>query len=159
MNQGRQAHNQPITDLESLQIALHELIPVSGFMGIKAVSYDGNKLVLEAPLAPNVNHQMSAFGGSLFSVSALAGWSLMQLKLAELKLTANTVIAGGDVGYSAPVFEDIRCEISLPNTYSEFAERLKANGKASLQLTSGILLKDQTEPAMAFSGKYVIRQI
>ncbi len=158
MNQGSEANNLTINNLETLQTALHRLIPISAHMGIQAVDYDGGRLVLEAPLSANVNHQLSAFGGSLFSVSALAGRSILQLKLGELEIKANTVIAGGDVAYTAPVFEDIRCVLTLPDTYPEFVEKLKDTGRGSLVLTSNVYLAGAAEPAMAFNGKYVVRQ-
>lgn len=146
-----------IYDLASLQTALHTHIPISGHMGIEVDSYDGERLVLSAPLANNINHQLSAFGGSLFSLSALAGWSMVQLKLAEMKIAANTVIAGGDVSYSQPVFTTLHCEIELPAAYPAFREKLLNTGKASILLTSNILLDGKS--AMAFSGKYVVRKI
>jgi len=146
-----------IHDLASLQTALHNLIPLSEYMGVEADSYDGERLVLSAPLANNINHQHSAFGGSLFSLSALAGWGILQLKLAEMKVNANTVIAGGDVSYSQPVFSTLHCEIELPATYPTFREKLLETGKASILLTSNILLDG--ESAMAFNGKYVVRKI
>ncbi|MBQ73546.1 MAG: hypothetical protein CMQ20_00820 [Gammaproteobacteria bacterium] len=58
----------------------------------------------KAPLANNINHQQSAFGGSLFLLSALVGWGLLQLKLTVLNLTANPVIAGGGV---LPLFKSL----------------------------------------------------
>lgn len=150
-------NNATIQDLATLQGALHRLIPISKHMGIVAEHYDGNQLVLSAPLANNINHQQSAFGGSLFSLSALAGWGILQLKLTELGMTANTVIAGGDVSYDLPVFESLRCEINLPDDYPTFKEKLVSTGKASILLTSNILVG--TGSAMAFHGKYVVREI
>jgi len=146
-----------IHDLATLQAALHTLIPISKHMGIEARAYDGRRLVLSAPLANNINHQQSAFGGSLFSLSALAGWGILQLKLAEMKVKANTVIAGGDVSYSQPVFKTLHCEIELPPAYPAFRDKFLETGKASILLTSNILLDGQS--AMAFSGKYVVRKI
>lgn len=159
MTQPDPANNHVITDLASLQSALHSLIPISAHMGITATSYDGQRLVLTAPLQANINHQMSAFGGSLFSVSALAGWSILQLKLGELGITANTVISGGDVGYTAPVFEDLVCEIALPDSYPEFVTKLQSSGRASLFLTSEIKLATTNESAMNFHGKYVVKAL
>ncbi len=158
MNQGSQSNNQRIDNLASLQSALHSLIPISAHMGIQAVYYDGNKLVLEAPLSANVNHQQSAFGGSLFSVAVLTGWSIVQLKLGELGINANAVVAGGDIAYSAPVFEDIRCELELPESYPDFVSKLQTTGRGSLSLTSNIFLANETEAAMAFNGKYAVKE-
>ncbi len=128
-------------------------------MGLEAISYDGNKLVLKAPLAPNINHQQSAFGGSLFSVSALAGWSILQLKLGEQDIKANTVIKGGDVSYSAPVFEDIVCELHLPDDFDAFMPKLTSSGRASLILNSEIFIGTERTVAMQFNGKYVVKTI
>ncbi|MEX2489932.1 MAG: YiiD C-terminal domain-containing protein [Pseudomonadales bacterium] len=139
---------------ESLEKTYHNLIPISAHMGVKVVSWDGQKLVLQAPLANNINHQQSAFGGSLFSLAALAGWGLLQLKLAELELHCNTVIAGGDVNYAVPVFDDFTCECALPKHWPEVVTRLTTKGKGSLDLPSIIMANGKQ--AMAFNGRYVI---
>lgn len=139
---------------ESLEATYHNLIPISAHMGVKVVSWDGQKLVLSAPLANNINHQQSAFGGSLFSLAALAGWGLLQLKLGELELHCNTVIAGGNVSYALPVFDDFICECSLPDAWPELVEKLKAKGKGALELPSVIVTKDGQ--AMEFNGHYVM---
>ncbi|MDZ7686597.1 MAG: YiiD C-terminal domain-containing protein [Gammaproteobacteria bacterium] len=67
----------PIASPEKLEAAYHELIPISGYMGIRVKSWADGRLVLSVPLAPNINHQGSGFGGSLFSVAALAGWGIL----------------------------------------------------------------------------------
>ena len=140
--------------MASLEHAYHSLIPISAHMGITVAAYDGNSLTIKAPLENNINHQRSAFGGSLFSLSALAGWGIIQLKLAELGLTGNTVIAGGEVGYAAPVFEELVCSCTLPTGYTEFASALQTRGKGSIRLQSSFLVEQR--PAMEFSGKYVV---
>jgi len=146
----------PNATIESLQHAYHTLIPISQHMGIQVVSYDGSCLRVTAPLANNINHQQSAFGGSLFSLVALAGWGILQLKTTELELDCNTVIAGGEVGYHLPVFAELVCECRLPDDYAAFASRLTDTGKASILLDTGIVLDGAS--AMTFSGKYVVRQ-
>lgn len=146
-----------ITSMESLESALHAQIPISRHMGIKVTSYDGQTLVLEAPLANNINHQQSAFGGSLFSIAALTGWGLIQLKLSELYIEANTVIAGGDVSYDLPVLSQLKCECKLEENYTEFVNKLTKKGKASLILKPTIVLDHAN--AMSFSGKFVVHQL
>jgi len=124
-------------------------------MGVKVVDWDGTTLRLEAPLANNINHQQSAFGGSLFSLAALAGWGLVQLKLSETNLDCSTVIAGGDVNYALPVYGDLICVCDLPENWPDTADRLVDKGKASLRLAPTIVVDGQS--AMAFNGHYVIR--
>ena len=55
-----------VDSIKSLENVFHELIPISQHMGVKVVNYTGSELTLAAPLANNINHQLSAFGGSLF---------------------------------------------------------------------------------------------
>jgi thioesterase domain-containing protein len=124
-------------------------------MGIKVVNYTGSELTLVAPLANNINHQQTAFGGSLFSLTALAGWGLMQLKLCEENLDGNTVVAGGDVTYSAPVAEDFTCRCSLPDNWQQFLEKLKTRGKASVAMSS--IISAENAEAMQFNGTFVVR--
>lgn len=138
----------------SLESAFHKMIPISGHMGIRVLAYDGSRLTLAAPLANNINHQQSAFGGSLFSIAALAGWGLLQLKLGELDIDAETVIASGDVSYSRPVFADFQCVCSLPDKWPAFEERLTARGKAPIKLAPCILVDGQA--AMQLTGTYVV---
>lgn len=146
-----------VDSIESLQSTMHELIPVSSAMGIRVQSYDGSALVVTAPLAANINHQQSAFGGSLFSVAVLAGWGLMQLKLSELQLDCNTVIMGAEVTYQRPVFEDLVCTCRLPDNAAALFEELAHAGKMSTRMTSRYTVADKT--AMEVVGRYHVRQI
>ena len=40
-------------------------LPIAQFMGLEVESYDGDTLILTAPLEPNINDKQTAFGGSL----------------------------------------------------------------------------------------------
>ena len=131
------------------------MIPISEHMGIQVVNYTGSSLTISAPLANNINHQLTAFGGSLFSLCALAGWGLIHLKLTELGLDGNTVIAGGEVEYATAVDDTLACHCSLPQNWNEFIERLQVKGKASILLSSTI--EHGGHAAMSFQGTYVIR--
>jgi hypothetical protein len=48
----------------ALEQYLHEHIPLSAAMGVKVVQADPQCVVLTAPLAPNINHRDTVFGGS-----------------------------------------------------------------------------------------------
>ena len=141
---------------EALEATYHRLIPISQHMGISVRDYNGSALTIAAPLANNINHQMTAFGGSLFSLAALAGWGLMQLKLSEHDLDGNTVIAGGDVGYASPVADELVCTCPVPPEFDAFIDRLKERGRAGIAMPS-VFTADDGEAAMNFNGKYVVR--
>ena len=145
-----------VDSAESLERTLYELIPISQAMGIQVEAYDGRTLTLTAPLSANVNHQQSAFGGSLFSVAALAGWGLMQMKLSELLLDCNTVVMGGEVTYQRPVFDDLRCVATLPEDHETFFEKLREEGRNSTTLLA--TFESDGKTAMVLSGRYHLRQ-
>jgi len=144
-----------VDSIESLEKTLHKLIPISQHMGIRVTNYTGSELTLVAPLINNINHQQSAFGGSLFSLTALAGWGLIQLKLSEENLDGNTVVAGGDVSYTVPVTEDFSCCCTLPNDWPRFMAKLKDKGKASVTMKS--VVSAHGGEAMQFTGRFVVR--
>ena len=125
-------------------------------MGLKVVSCTTDSLILSAPIANNINHQNSAFGGSLYSVAVLAGWGLIQLKLSELGLDCNTVVVGAGVSYRKPVFGDLRCICSLPEAADDFFDKLAKDGKATTSLISEFELDDQI--AMRLKGRYQVQR-
>lgn len=149
----------PNATIDALQQACHSLIPISVAMGVTVDHYSGDTLHLGAPLANNINHQQTAFGGSLFSLAAMTGWGLLALKTTELALDTNIVVAEGNVTYAAPVNGPLRCVCHLPEEFNEFAVSLTNTGKARLTLT--LLLENNNdpggEPAMTFTGLYIVR--
>lgn len=150
-----------VDSIEALEHTYHELIPISRALGIRVLAYPGDRLTITAPLSNNINHQLSAFGGSLFSVAVLAGWGLMQLKLSELDLDCNTVIAGGEVSYQKPVYSDLTCTCQLPPDFDSVIQRATETGSARTAMTSTFYCEDtdsEQQIAMQFDGRYHLRR-
>ena len=70
-------HNAVVSP-ERLQASLHERIPLSRAMGVRVLRAEPGGVVVEAPLAPNVNHSGTVFGGSASAVALLAAWALVE---------------------------------------------------------------------------------
>lgn len=66
-----------------LQTYLHAHIPLSGAMQVSVVQAALEGVVLSAPLAPNINHRDTVFGGSASAVASLAAWSLLHTRLSS----------------------------------------------------------------------------
>ena len=145
-----------IQNVRQLEEALHELVPLSRHLGVKVAEYDGTQLRLAAPLAPNMNHQRSAFGGSLYCLAALTGWGLLHLKLGELGMICNTVIAKAELAYLAPIWGDFQCQASLPEDSDALFARLAETGKARAQLAATI--GEPAAPAMQCQALYHLRR-
>lgn len=140
-----------------LQQTLHSDIPLTREMGITVAAYDGRQLRLAAPLAPNLNHKCTAFGGSLYSLAVLCGWGLLQLKLEEAGLHHHIVIQEANIEYLLPVAQDMEAECTLDeNALQRFLTMLKKHGRARLSLEVAVRRDEQT--AVKFSGRYVVHE-
>ena len=97
-------------DIHALERALREGIPLARAIDLRVADYDGNRLALSAPLAPNVNDKGCAFGGSMSSLLTLAAWGLVNLKLAEAGLAADVYVQDAQLSYLAPVWGELVAE-------------------------------------------------
>lgn len=144
-----------MTAAAALERTLHDEIPLSRAMGIRVAAYDGIKLQLTAPLAPNINHKCTAFGGSLYSLAVLCGWGMVHLKLAEAKLHKHIVIQDADIRYLLPVAQEMQAECSLDEAaFKRFMRALEKHGRARLSLD--VVITHDHRPAVEFSGRYVV---
>ena len=66
---------------DQLERYLHEHIPLSKAMGVSVLSVGEEAVTLRAPLAPNINHRETVFGGSASALAILAAWSLLHTRL------------------------------------------------------------------------------
>lgn len=88
-------------------------MPPVAAMHIRALAFDGDGLVLHAPLVANVNDKQCAFGGSLASVMTLAGWGWLMLAADRAGLTSEVYVADSKIAYLAPLYEDLRARAWL----------------------------------------------
>jgi thioesterase domain-containing protein len=147
-------HRQDLA--RELQDVLHHEIPLSQAIGLVVHDYDGERLSLYAPLAPNVNHKATAFAGSLTAVATLAGWGLTWLLLREHDLRGVIVIHESASRYQRPVASDFiaTCQAPSAQATGRFLAALRRRGKARLALTVE-MLDGAGQVAMSFTGSYV----
>lgn len=138
----------------------HTKIPISRDLGLRVVEVSDQHAKLEAPLAPNLNHVQTAFGGSLYAAAALSCYALFQALAASAGgFSDELVIQEGRIRYLAPVARDFEVEARLqsPDQARQFIEALRRHGKARLELTAEIRERGATAAAASFTGIYVYR--
>lgn len=139
-----------------LQLVWQAGIPLAGAMGIQVVEFAQNRLVVEAPLAPNINMHGSAFAGSLYGVCALAGWGMLWLQLRQRALEGSILLAEARISYARPVVATIRCACEFdPAPHERQLERLADSGKGVFLLETQVRAADQV--AVRFEGRYAVR--
>ncbi len=138
--------------LASLVRLLAEEMPLSVALGITVTGIERGALILAAPLAPNRNHEGTAFGGSLNAMATLAGWSAVWLAVQEAGLNGTIVIQDSAVKYLRPVTTDFEARVILvPERQAKFLEALSRRGKG--RITVDVTIGDG---AVLFAGRYVV---
>lgn len=142
-------------DLRHLTETLHREIPLARAMEAEASSFDARGLALHAPLAPNINHKSTAFGGSLANVATLACWGLTQLLVRDAGFPVVVVIQECRVQYLKPVLSDIEALALLPaeTSIEKFLRTLARHGRARIELEARIPAAG--EPTVIFRGQFV----
>jgi thioesterase domain-containing protein len=140
-----------------LERYLHETIPLTLAMGVAVRSEDSRRVVLTAPLAPNVNHKGTAFGGSVAALATLAAWSLAQLRAWQTGHDITLVIRDSRLEYLQPVTGELVavCEFDDEPAWRRALECLHKRGRARLELASR--LEDTAGAQIArFRGTFVL---
>ena len=145
--------------LEQFNNTLHQSIPITRAMGIKAVNYDGTQLRLSAPGASNLNDKQTIFAGSSYTIAVLCGWSLLFLKLAERGVNADIAVYKGEIIYSKPATGDFYalCNAPQQDDIGEFFTTLATRKKAKMTLTTKVY--DEHDQVVDFTGHYAVREM
>jgi thioesterase domain-containing protein len=138
---------------QEIEELLHGKIPITHAMGVKVEHYDGSRLVLSAPLGPNINHLGTAFGGSLNTMAVLCGYGLLWLEMQDAD--CHIVIRDSSISYLRPVRGEIRATCIRPDAglLDTFKRAFHEHGKARLAVSATI--EYQGEVAVRFNGTFV----
>lgn len=129
-----------------LDFYLHRYVPISAAMGITALEASDKKVVLQAPIANNINDKLTAFGGSLHALATLACWSLIYMNLnIECLDRVQVFISESKADYLSPVTKDFSAECHFPeeSEWNTFMKMFKRKGKARITLRSKIFDGDK----------------
>lgn len=140
---------------EQLERYLHEHIPISAAMRVTVISIQPDEVVLGAPLAPNINHRETVFGGSASALATLAAWSLVHVRLRTAGVTARLVIQHNTVDYERALTADFtaRAVLAAPADWPVFLRTLVRRGRARVGVDA--VLEQRGVRAGRFSGRFV----
>jgi thioesterase domain-containing protein len=142
-----------------VQSYLHQHIPISSAMGVRVLVATRAGITLGAPLAPNINHRATVFGGSVSAVAILAAWAWLHWALRDAGLTARLVIQRNTVEYLAPVAGDFeaRCAGVSEAAFEKFEQQFRRLGKARVTLAAELIFEQKV--AAEFEGDYVAMRL
>jgi len=140
---------------DELEHYLHDHIPLSKAMNAVVVSVDENAILLSAPLAPNINHRETVFGGSASALAILSGWSLLHTRLHREGIATRLVIQSNTMDYDRPIAGDFtsRASLAQEQDWLKFTRMLARRGRA--RITVNAVLEYAGEVAGRFTGNFV----
>ena len=100
---------------KALEDYLHQHIPLSAAMAVSVAEASGERVILHAPLAPNINHRATVFGGSASAVAILAAWCLVFMRLRERGLPGRVIIHGNSMRYDKPIAAGFLARAAAPD--------------------------------------------
>ena len=144
--------NSPAHELEAY---LHAHISLSAAMQVSVVSVTPDAVILNAPLAPNINHRSTAFGGSVSAVAILSAWSLVNRRLNAEGLQSRLVIQSNRMDYDLPITATFTATASLADSaaWLPFCKLLTRKGRARILVRSTVTCDGAI--AGRFEGEFV----
>ncbi len=140
---------------DELERYLHDHIPLSKAMAVGVVSADTESVVLRAPLAPNINHRDTVFGGSASALAILSAWSLLHTRLHAEGIATRLVIQRNTMDYEQPILGDFtaRARLQQVDGWGLFTRMLARKGKARIVVDS--VLEQGGHAVGRLSGEFV----
>jgi len=127
-------------DLQQELDYIQQHIPITANLGVEITSFDGDKIIISAPLEANKNLHGTAFGGSQAAIGILTGWALIYLKLKQLGINNDLVIQKSEYDFKKPVTADFTYTCAFPSVaiLETFIQTLKEKGKSRISLTAEV---------------------
>lgn len=128
-------------------------------MQLRVEAFDGERVVLVAPLAANINDKGTGFAGSLSTLVTIAGWSLATLLGEAGGEQCEAAVFRSELDFVRPVRETLRAEAwpTDPAELPRLREQLAAGRRAKLRVTARLGPVD--DPAVHFAGRYAVWRV
>lgn len=140
---------------QELEQYLHAHIPLSRAMQVTVVRLTEDSATLAAPLAPNINHRETVFGGSAAAVATLAAWGLLATRLQNAGLDARLVIQRNSMEYEQPIPGAFTACATLeqPEDWPRFMRMLTRKGRGRIATVA--ILEHEGRRVGRFAGEFV----
>jgi len=155
MNASMSTHSSSVSSELEVQQYLHRHIPLTVAMGVRVKVATPGRVELAAPLAPNINHHDTVFGGSASALATLSAWTLVHVGLRHAKVVATTVIQRNVMSYEEPIHGDFSavCTLTDDTAWQRFLRVLERRGRGRITMNAHLLFEER--PVASFEGDFV----
>lgn len=139
-----------------LQQYLHDRIPLSRAMAVEVRAADADAVTVYAPLAPNINHRDTVFGGSASAVAILAAWSVLRVRLAAAGVASRIVIRRNTMSYERPITAGFTATATAPDddAWRKLVATLQRGRPARARVRA--VLECDGEPVGELDGEFAL---
>jgi thioesterase domain-containing protein len=140
---------------QALQEYFHDHIPLSRAMAVEVEIATPQVVRLVAPLAPNINHHGTVFGGSASAVAVLSAWGLLHVAMMDANIKADLVVQKSSMSYELPITGKFIAEAAppAPEIMQRFLATLKKHKRARITIHS--VLNCNGKKVGEFEGDFV----
>jgi thioesterase domain-containing protein len=140
---------------QEIEQYLHRHIPLSAAMGVRVRAASPERVELTAPLAPNINHHETLFGGSGAAIATLSAWTLVNIRLRHAGVRARLVIQRNAMNYDEPIDGDFVavCEEPAHEQWARFMTMLERRGRGRVTMNARLVYGGRA--AASFEGDFV----
>lgn len=134
---------------------LHRHIPLTVAMGVRVRVATPGRVELAAPLAPNINHHSTVFGGSASALATLSAWALVHVGLRHANVEATLVIQRNVMSYEEPIHGDFSavCTLGDDAAWQRFLRTLERRGRARIAMNAHLMFEGRQ--VASFEGDFV----
>lgn len=134
---------------------LKQAIPLTQHLGIEALQWQNDDLVMSLTLAPLVNDKGTGFGGGVAGLATLLGWCYVTLVLDEHFERCPVVVKESNNRFLAPITDDfsLHCCCANEQQLDPFLATYAQKGRASLELK--VVAYQQASCCFEYQGVYV----
>jgi thioesterase domain-containing protein len=149
------AQSRPASPELEIEQYLHRHIPLTAAMGVRVKVATPGRVELTAPLAPNVNHHETVFGGSASAVATLSAWTLVHVGLRHANVDAATVIQRNVMSYEEPIHGDFTavCALFDNSAWERFLKTLERRGRGRITMNAHLMFEGRA--VASFEGDFV----
>jgi thioesterase domain-containing protein len=140
---------------DELERYFHLHIPLSKAMAVSVVGVDLENVILAAPLAPNINHRETVFGGSASALAILSAWALVANRLHAVRVPHRLVIQSNSMRYDRPISGGFtaRSFLPAPDAWPAFLRLFERRGLARIEVAATVSFGEQ--PAGRLDARFV----
>ena len=143
-------------DARELEHYLHDRIPLSRAMQVEVRAATPDGVTLFAPLAPNINHRDTVFGGSASALAILAAWSALLVRLKDAALDGRIVIQRNTMHYERPMAAAFTASASVPDgaSWERLLAAIRRGRPGRIRIHS--VLECEGTPCGDLEGEFVV---